>query len=283
MQRIVAVAVLATLSVACGGPEPAANSSPAVPAAPSETVLSLVEHERGFAATSAEQGIRAAFLQWLGEGSTVFQPGPVDARSWYDALPEREGTLDWAPVFAEVSSSGLIGYTTGPWVFRAGESEAHGHYVSIWTKDESGGWKVKVDLGVTHPEIPAPELVTRDPTEGESRGAATANRILQAEEALSRALATGGGAAAYANHAVESVRVYREGQPPVTGRPGAGTDRRVRFAAEGQGVSGSLGYSFGLVRSLDDETATAETGYLHIWRRGDDGRWRLALDIEVPV
>ena len=62
----------------------------------------------------------------------------------------------------------------------------------------------------------------------------------------------------------------------------------VRFSTQGSGIAASLdlGYTYGLaeVFTRGASGAPADSGvYLHIWRRGPDHRWKLALVVENPL
>jgi ketosteroid isomerase-like protein len=114
----------------------------------------LVEMERSFAKAAATNGTRAAFLEFLAEDGIIFQPGPVNGKQVWNARPNRKGLLSWEPVFADVSSAGDLGYTTGPWEFRPNGPEdkpaAFGQYFTIWKKQSDGSWKAALDRGVTN-------------------------------------------------------------------------------------------------------------------------------------
>jgi len=61
-------------------------------------------------------------------------------------------TLTWEPVKAEVFPAGTVGYTTGKYVARfknkeGKRMESHGHYITLWRKQEDGSWKIVGDSG----------------------------------------------------------------------------------------------------------------------------------------
>lgn len=118
------------------------------------TVKALVDAERAFSAASVAKGTRDAFLEFLADDSLLFRPGPVPGKMFTRNRPAPPGKLVWAPTFADVASSGDIGYTSGPYEFRKGEMteppSTWGHYMSIWRKQKDGSWKVEVDLGISH-------------------------------------------------------------------------------------------------------------------------------------
>src|SRR5947208_1274253 len=73
---------------------------------------------RAFAATSVEQGMKPAFLTYLGHDGLVFRRGIVNGRKVWEARKNATGTLNWAPEFAEVAGNADLGWTTGPWEYK---------------------------------------------------------------------------------------------------------------------------------------------------------------------
>lgn len=253
--------------------------------------MALVESERAFARDVAANGIRDGFLAHLAEESVVFQAGPVDGRRSYEARPVTNARLAWDPAYAEISSGGDLGWTTGPWTFRPGEAEpiaAAGHYVSLWRLGKDGVRRVELDVGIVH------EPVAEPPTDPETRvltaPAPSSDPVAELEEAdrAFSAAAVLDLAAAYAGRAAHDLRVYRVGSLP------AGGDAALPLALEhgpfawepvGAGVSeaGDLGYTYGRARGPEADPGADPGGYLRIWRRGGAGEWRLALDlVDVP-
>jgi hypothetical protein len=82
-----------------------------------------------------QQGIP---LTYFSVKAISFRPTPVKARRRYEENPNIPGLLTWHPVFADVSSAGDLGYTTGPYEFRNQSPDeqpsSYGHYVSLWKK-----------------------------------------------------------------------------------------------------------------------------------------------------
>jgi hypothetical protein len=75
-----ALAVVACAAAACSRESAPGRAGP--PAAlPPATHATLIELEAGFAAAARERGVKAAFLEYLGEESIVLQPGPVRGRA----------------------------------------------------------------------------------------------------------------------------------------------------------------------------------------------------------
>ena len=118
---------------------------------------SLVEAERAFAAASVEKGAREAFTANFADDGIAFQPHPVVYKEAMKNRPlpanPKAFTLDWKPVFGDVSESGDLGYTTGPYslVDNSGKQPTrYGFYFSVWKK-VSGQWQVAVDIGIRTP------------------------------------------------------------------------------------------------------------------------------------
>src|SRR5689334_23207042 len=113
----------------------------------------LVEIEHAFAKAAATKGTRDAFLEFLADDGIIFQPGPVNGKQFWGQRQPRKGLLSWEPVFADVSRSGDLGYTTGPWEFRPNGPDdqpvAFGQYFTIWKKQRDGSWKAVFDRGVS--------------------------------------------------------------------------------------------------------------------------------------
>ncbi len=124
----------------------------------------LLAADNVFARASAETGL-AAWLAVMAPNVRVF-PGDaiVEGFDKVKALYERTGfdprPLKWAPVGAEVSASGDMGYTYGTWAREGtnpkGEATSlTGKYVTVWTRARGGPWQMEADIGNVDPPNPA--------------------------------------------------------------------------------------------------------------------------------
>ena len=245
----------------------------------------LVEAERAFARDAAEDGMRAAFLAHLGEGSVVFEPGPVDARVTWEAHGNNPGLLSWEPEHAEIAASGEMGWTTGPWEFRpsgaADEPVAFGEYASVWQRDASGAWKFAVDIGIPHgPHAGPPAEPALAPVRPAPAIATTPADVLDAERAFV-AVAREGVARAYREHGAAGILLLRAGAARAEGVDAAAAlaarhalawEPAEAFVSE----AGDLGYVYGAALPLGAEDSA---GYLRVWRRRPDAGWEIALDV----
>lgn len=269
-------------------------------AAPGPEMQSLVAAERAFARASVEHGTRKAFLEFLADDAVIFRPGPVEGRQWFEARPPAEGRLSWEPLFAALSRDGGFGYTTGPWQFLPPDGEpSHGHYVTVWSREPGGRWRVAADIGVGHPR---PATLAGDLTFAKRprsrpsnvRAASPAPRGREALQAADRAYAAlaaeEGTERSCMEHAADSLRVYREGTTPLVGKRVACrslADRGERTVSDPAGhaiaESRDLGFVYGTLEfALAGEDSSSRPGsFLRIWKEGGDGTWKLVLDIAI--
>ena len=124
----------------------------------------LVLAEKAFAADAVARNTRDAFLAALADDAVMFQPDPTSGKRLWEARKADTSKLEWAPELAEIAVSGDLGYTSGPWRFTpvdADKPAAFGHFFSVWKKQSDGKWKLLVDHGITHAEVPMPASVQR--------------------------------------------------------------------------------------------------------------------------
>lgn len=271
---------------------------------------SLIAAERAFARTSEEKGIREAFLTWLAADAVVFRPAPVAGRPVYEKMdPANPAVLTWEPEVAEVSSLGDLGWTSGPYVWRAArdaEPTVFGHYVSVWKKQIDGGWKVLIDVGVQHgaPGASPSTGEVATPASAKTAQALTAEQWRNALNEFGRMAASLDAKAAgpglrrtLARAAAEDIRVYRPGKMPAVGRSRIkelvpAEAGQIAGGAHDNGVitqtdlswSGDLAVSYGTFHYVRRDTKKPETtAFLRIWRKDATRAWKIGLDIELPV
>jgi ketosteroid isomerase-like protein len=265
---------------------------------------SLVEAERGFARASIEKGTRAAFIENLADDSTLFRPRPVAGKKWMEEHKATPGVLTWQPIFADVSSAGEMGYTTGPWEYREKSLEdqpvAHGQFVTVWKRQGDGTWKVAVDLGTSNPKPleRAPEVTSPADNRGKKKqkdlGTDTeAGRValIKLEDDFSKHVAAKTTVDVFLSYLADDVRLFRTGAFPAVGREAA---RAMLASKPGRltwqptkaevSRSGDLGYSYGSYELKASDGKRAESGnYLRIWKKQRDGKWKVVLDLLNPI
>lgn len=113
------------------------------------------EAEAAFARLAAEAGVKEAFLAFAADDAVIVRGNTAhrgrDAlAAWFDAQTLRDVSLSWEPEFIDVSASGDMGYTYGPYVFRgvseAGDTvKAEGIFHTVWKRQPNGRWKFVYD------------------------------------------------------------------------------------------------------------------------------------------
>ncbi len=114
----------------------------------------LKQTDQDFSDLSKSKGQHAAFLQYMDENVAMLRPnsmpliGKDTMQKRYALSSDTSYTLIWKPLFADVSTSGDLGYTYGQWQlqFHGGEL-SEGTYCTIWKQDSTGKWKFVLDMG----------------------------------------------------------------------------------------------------------------------------------------
>jgi ketosteroid isomerase-like protein len=272
----------------------------------SPALISLVEAERAFARTSVQKGIRESFIEFFADDGIGFDPHPVKVKEAYLKQPAPATrppvVLDWQPVYADVSRTGDLGYTTGPYTFTNNSLEKksthYGFYFSIWKKQADGSWKVVVDCGIDTPDHssrkfefkPAPQIRSSkamSKLDLETERAALVHLDRQFLE-VSRSLGTMNG---YLKYLSKDARLHRNGSFPVIGESAI----RSLLSASNAGLSwepiksdvsqsDDLGYTYGSYELKLPKTNGTEKGYyVRVWKRDQKGNWKLELDTLSPV
>lgn len=282
------LSILATATPATA-PAPAPSGPP--------TPATLVECERAFARDAAEKGTRAAFLEWLAPTGVVFRPGPVNGRKAWEAAKPNKAVLSWQPVYAALSEAGDLGWTTGPWAWRADRNRddaGWGEYLTLWRRQPDGRFLAALDIGVSHEKLPTParEPIFLPPAAAPrgGRGPLDRRRSLWKADADFGALARQGGVAiALERFGADLVLVMREGMPRVVGLVAACDSMRAREGsatlmslAQFLSASGDLGYTYGSF--VTGDMAAPDSGYyVHVWHRGESKPWELAAELVQPL
>jgi ketosteroid isomerase-like protein len=256
----------------------------------------IVAAEKRFAQMSVDNGMRAAFLANFNDETIAFQQGePVAGRKGWAEGEESNAYLFWWPVWADVSSSGDFGYTTGPAVLggeRQDPKPTRGmYYASVWKQDDTGTWKVVADLG-TGTYDPAENKVdfaaaSIPKKKGKGMGDAVAaqNALFEMDRSYLRGL-NEAKASFDKKHFTSETRVHRPGRKPATTAAEIlALDEKGKFSFEQTGgdiaSSGDMGVTWGKVKVLvvrDGIESTIPVCYMRVWRK-DGGEWKIVLDV----
>jgi len=196
---------------------------------------SMVDTERAFAKMSEDQGVRPAFLAYIADDGILFRPTAVNGKQWFKEHPapasDKRPLLSWQPTFADISLATDMGYTTGPWQFKADIHDekpvAWGNFLTVWKKQADNSWKFVIDLGISNPQ---PDHVDpawqAPPNYGPGRGGSITgktmrNVLLDLEREFSKDSATHGAQSAFQKYAFADVRLFRNGNQPFVGKGNA--------------------------------------------------------------
>jgi len=244
----------------------------------------LIMAEKEFASYSVANNTRAAFLQFLDSSGVVFENGKaVNGIATWSKRDVRPGVLNWHPQFAEISSSGNLGYTTGPWTFQPRTINdsivARGQYATIWQIDKKGNWKFIVDLGVNG--LPATDTneVKEINVEKISSSVLDLKSMVQAEADFAR-LFYKDKSLAYNRYKSEHSILNRNVQLPATEvndqeKSIQNTPSEIRYTVNHPGIakSGDLGFVYGTTLNTDKTD-----NYLRVWRKEKQG-WKIAMEV----
>src|SRR5271156_5435240 len=130
---------------------------PTVSASPKATADMLKQLEGEFMKAAAEKG-SAGYTSYYADDAVELPnggpiiPGKVNIAKGMGFLDDKNNSLTWSPVGADISAAGDLGYTYGTFEFRSKDKDGkvvvdHGKYTSIWKKQKDGSWKVVLDMG----------------------------------------------------------------------------------------------------------------------------------------
>lgn len=253
----------------------------------------MFDTERAFANAAAQKGVKPAYLEFLAEDAVVFRPGPVNGRDFWKTREESAAArLIRTPFYADISSSGILGYTTGLWELRpkgkVDSSTEYGQYVTIWEKKKDGTFRATVDISVKHEKFDLAKPKGFFPTgiskETNERGWSVADASMNF---LRRSMNREGIKGAYKRFAANDVRLLREGFPPITGKKNVIEEAENYISSSfprktATLQSADLAYVWNPCSFADSNEGNEEGSCLQIWKlRGK--KWLIVLGVFAPV
>ena len=265
----------------------------------------MVETEQAFSKTAEVKNTRDAFMEFIADDGLLFRPTAVNGKKWMNEHPvpasDKHPLLAWQPVFAQMAIAGDLGFTTGPWEFKADFKDAtpagYGHFVTLWKKQPDGRWRFVVDLGISHPEsggplnIWTPESLTSKrefkPVDVEKEK----SFLMLRDGRYAGDVAKLGLKRAFQIYAGKDARLYVPDHLPYIGLDAALTNLEQSSPTVGVSYhpvsgdvsrSGDLGYTHGTYEKKDSDKIIEHGNYLRIWQKQGDA-WRIVLDVTNPV
>ena len=249
---------------------------------------SVSEAQEEFQKALAQKGQKAAFLEFLADDAVIFQPDAVNGKQYWTSLKsEPEGRLKREMLYLDMSSSGLLGYSTGRWEWTPkGKDRAtqRGNFVTVWAKRQGNRFRAVLDITTTEEEgiVPrgrdrAPDEVIRD---GNRRGWSAADPTMNFLKTAMGGSRLGG---AYAQFASDEVRLLREGDPPIVGKKRVIAETRdyrsVTYPARVVlNESADMAYVWNPCEYADSDEGAERGNCLHIWKLNDK-RWYVTLGV----
>jgi hypothetical protein len=272
--------------------------------------LELMAADQGFANLSVEIGRTGAFLEFLGQGSTVFRDGPVDALELYrsETFQDNVNEISWEAHYVDVSRAGDLGLTAGPLNFLGDESTGQfGHLISIWQRQE-GRWVLMADIVATIPGFLSLEVepnfddtspVLEETAHPVMAMAETNNMqlLIDRDNLFGQSINFRGGQRALLRYGLENTRVYLPGMAPAVGADSASsvygsfldnqlsTTNQISLTHMGGFLSASkeVGYTYGTMETLEDDSQqTFRTSYMRLWRFTASNEWKIAVEALNP-
>ena len=244
----------------------------------------VVAAERAFAADGLELGVQGSFLKHAAPEGIVFAPEPRLARAVYGKPQPKGPPLVWWPLWAGISRSGDLGFTTGPYTY---DGRPAAWYFTVWAKQPDGAWKWLFDGGPpSSPDGAAPKDSPVTYARAAARQAGSAARamteVTAAEKAL-HAAARSDVAGAFLAVLADDGRITGSKAKPPTSRAENAAELATRagsidFSPLGGSASsaGDLAWTYGAAR-WNAGGAEKRGHYVRIWRNDADG-WRLLFD-----
>lgn len=270
-------------------------------------LMSLVESERAFANTSVKIGARPSFMIYFADDAVTFRPHPVKYKEAMRDVPPpqnpTEATLEWEPLWADISRSGDLGYTTGPSVWTdhspAKRPMYYGFYFSFWKKQPTGEWRVVFDVGTETPGPYDGPRVFRSAAKVESKSTMInmstqehRSSLLAAEHEFLKLAHQHGTKKAFEEILDKEARMYRQKLQPIVGvnsilsyfsnTPYLSTWEPLEANVA---QAGDLGYSYGsyTIKGGSKPGGEEKGYYLHAWRRNASNRWKLVAEVTSPL
>lgn len=254
----------------------------------------VVAAERAFAADFPAMGLAGSFSKWSTPDAVIITGGQARTSSelFADAPQTRqpgEPLIEWWPVFAGISMSGDLGFTTGP---AAQDGNRYGHYFTVWKRQPDGQWRWVYDGGVGADPAgqPGPDSEPRllpVATVGSASPEAAMAEVEEAEAGLAAQAVNV--KAAHLQYFAADGRLYVAPLAPADGANAFATaldgwpQGMAVGAMEGGGASdaGDMVWTYGPV-SWTRDGQPRHGHYVRIWQKRPEG-WRIILAQLVPA
>ena len=247
----------------------------------------IYETEKAFERMAAEKGVNAAFIDFMAPMGVMFVPEQRNAREFWKSIPPSTSYLTWNPIWIDVASNGMLGYSIGNSIRRPkGKDDPeiiYGHYISIWTKQSDGQYRALLDAGINHSK-PA-SIPTQWKSPADSGVDKNEGRLSAADSAVPfYASVEANAAKAYKSYLTDDAIMMRSGKEPFIGKKAAvayiDNERpTIRFSKRKSFIEGpDLAYVYNLYSIVDKTGKEIEGGnFVQVWKLRK-GKWMIAAD-----
>lgn len=254
----------------------------------------LVETEIAFADAAESKGTKAAFLEYLSDEAIIFRPSETNGKTFWKTQPESSALLAWRPSWADVSSDGNLGYTTGGWEFypkgKSDKPAGFGQYATIWQKIADGSFKAVLDIGISFDKSVLKNTwsAPKDAGVGEKSVKSQVDLGTITDIFSKRQLASG-----YFNYLADDAIVLRDNRQPFVGQKQAfielerldkefPPDGFLNLTAKTSKIYGNLMYAWGIYQLTLKDKSVKKWNFVQIWKyRG--GKWQIVLDVLTQI
>lgn len=253
----------------------------------------IYDTEKDFEKAAAEKGINRAFLEFVTADAICFIPGyPTNCREFWQNSPQSSAFLTWNPTFIDVSSNGVLAYSTGNSVYRPNGKEDkqafYGEYATVWMRQPNGNYLAVLDMGISH-EQANNETKWTSPSDSGKEQNAQKSSAADSSTAFFEAAAKKGLSKAYKTFLAEDVRMLREGKMPIVGKNNALSELKnfnsnISFTKRTVFTEAAdMAYITNSYTVTDKSGKQTETGnFLQVWKLRN-GKWQIVFDVFLPV
>lgn len=250
----------------------------------------VFETEKAFERMAAESGVNAAFIEFMTPMGVMFVPEQRNAHEFWKSIPASTSYLTWNPVWIDVASNEMLGYSIGNSVRRLKGKEdpdpIYGHYISIWTRRSDGSYRALLDAGIEHPK-PA-SIPTEWTSPADSGTEKNEGRLSAADSAVPFYMSLEANAAkAYKSYLTDDAILMRSGKEPFVGKKAAlayieSEKPTIRFPKRKAFVEGpDLAYVYNVYSIVDKAGKEIEGGnFVQVWKLRK-GKWLIAADVLI--
>jgi ketosteroid isomerase-like protein len=253
----------------------------------------LYSAEQNFGQLAARKGPKFAFLEALADDSIVFRPGPVNGKQFWSASDDKSpARMTRNIAWADISSTGAMGYTTGSWELypngKEDSSTQFGEYVTIWERKPDGIFRATLDISIMHEKLPPlkrsgilPSEAYGDPN---TRGWSAADPSLRFLKLGMTKKNLGG---AYDDFAAPDIRLLIDREPPIIGKKKAVSATKhynsVTFPKDMSLLeSGDMAYLWNPCEFSNSREGIEKGNCLQIWKFRNN-EWNIVLGVFARI